>query len=59
MYYHDNTRGHVLARKEVILAAGAIGTPQILLLSGVGPKDQLREHGVSLPQSAPPQGTSH
>ena len=33
-------------RGEVILAAGAIGSPQILMLSGVGPAAQLREHGV-------------
>ncbi len=33
-------------RGEVILAAGAIGSPQLLMLSGVGPAGQLREHGV-------------
>jgi len=33
-------------RGEVILAAGAIGSPQILLLSGVGPAARAQEHGV-------------
>jgi choline dehydrogenase len=35
------------ARKEVILAAGAINSPQLLLLSGIGPKEDLFRHGVS------------
>jgi choline dehydrogenase-like flavoprotein len=35
-------------RGEVILAAGAIGSPQLLMLSGVGPADHLREHGISV-----------
>jgi choline dehydrogenase len=34
------------ARREVILAAGAIGSPQILQLSGIGPADVLRAAGV-------------
>ncbi|RJS93721.1 choline dehydrogenase [Salinisphaera sp. Q1T1-3] len=34
------------ARREVICCAGAINSPQLLMLSGVGPGDQLREHGI-------------
>jgi choline dehydrogenase-like flavoprotein len=38
---------HVLAAREVVLAAGAVGTPQLLQLSGIGPGDWLRAHGVT------------
>jgi choline dehydrogenase len=36
------------ARREVLLAAGAIGSPQLLQLSGIGPPDLLREHGIEV-----------
>ncbi|MFC3818580.1 GMC family oxidoreductase [Planomonospora venezuelensis] len=36
----------VRARREVVLAAGAIGSPHLLMLSGVGAADELREQGV-------------
>ena len=39
---------HAMAGREVILAAGAIGTPHLLQLSGVGPAQQLREIGVDV-----------
>jgi len=44
------------AQREVILSAGAIGSPQLLLLSGVGPADQLRELGVPVVQDLPGLG---
>ncbi|CAE6501665.1 unnamed protein product [Rhizoctonia solani] len=44
----DGQRYRVAASKEVILSAGSIGTPQILMASGVGPKDQLDTAGVEV-----------
>jgi len=46
----------VRARREVILAAGALKSPQILQLSGVGPADVLSRHGVALVHHAPNVG---
>ncbi|XP_049840244.1 glucose dehydrogenase [FAD, quinone]-like [Schistocerca gregaria] len=40
----------VLARREVVLSAGSIGSPQLLMLSGVGPAAHLREHGIPVLQ---------
>ena len=40
----------VRARREVILSAGSIGSPQLLKLSGVGPPEELREQGIGVVQ---------
>jgi choline dehydrogenase len=45
-------------RGEVILAAGAIGSPQIMLLSGVGPAQQLSEHGIPVVLDRPGVGAN-
>jgi choline dehydrogenase len=37
----------VHARREVILAGGTYGSPQLLMLSGVGPWDELQRHGIA------------
>jgi choline dehydrogenase-like flavoprotein len=42
--------------REVILAAGAIGSPQLLLLSGVGPAAQLQNHGIPVVLDRPGVG---
>ncbi|MGB6321156.1 MAG: GMC family oxidoreductase N-terminal domain-containing protein [Xanthobacteraceae bacterium] len=45
-------------RGEVILSAGSIGSTQILLLSGIGPAAQLREHGVDAVADRPGVGAN-
>ena len=46
----------VIASKEVILSAGAVGSPQLLLLSGVGPRRELEAIGVSCRVDSPDVG---
>ncbi len=45
-YRQDGVARTARARGEVVLAAGAIGSPQLLMLSGVGPAAHLSEHGI-------------
>ena len=49
-------RRELRARREVVLAAGAIGSPQILQLSGIGPGALLRERGVAVRHDLPGVG---
>lgn len=53
-------RGDVLVRtramREVVLAAGAIGSPQLLMLSGVGAADRLRALGIPITADVPEVG---
>ena len=52
-------RQHVAtAEREVILAAGAFGSPQLLMLSGVGPAEHLRDLGIALAVDAPEVGAN-
>ena len=44
------------ARREVIVAGGSINSPQILMLSGIGPADHLRQHGIAVVQDLPGVG---
>ncbi|MYM20022.1 NAD(P)-binding protein [Brevibacterium sp. 5221] len=45
-YLKDGAEQAVFAGAEVILSGGAINSPQVLMLSGLGPADHLREHGI-------------
>ena len=44
------------ARREVVLCGGAINSPQLLMLSGVGPADELRGHGIDVVLDLPGVG---
>jgi choline dehydrogenase len=56
--YRDRRGREQLARadREVILAAGSIGSPQLLMLSGIGPAGHLREAGVEVTHDLPGVG---
>ncbi len=45
-YRHGGAERVATARREVILCGGAINSPQLLKLSGVGPAEELRAHGI-------------
>jgi choline dehydrogenase len=46
----------VHATREVILAAGAFNRPQLLMLSGIGPTDELKRHGLPVRVELPGVG---
>ncbi|HEX4008671.1 MAG TPA: GMC oxidoreductase [Solirubrobacteraceae bacterium] len=54
----DGIRERIAARREIILCAGAIDTPRLLLLSGVGPAEGLRDAGVPVVHDLPGVGNN-
>jgi len=44
---YSGSRFRAYARMEVIVSAGAVMSPQLLMLSGLGPKAHLKKHGAS------------
>ncbi|CAH1126746.1 unnamed protein product [Ceutorhynchus assimilis] len=52
-YSKNNKLHRAIARKEVILSAGTINSPILLMLSGVGPSDHLRQHGIQVLKDLP------
>jgi choline dehydrogenase len=55
-YGRDGKVEAALAAREVIVCAGSIGSPQILMLSGIGPGKHLQEHGISVVADIPGVG---
>ncbi|MCA3218252.1 MAG: GMC family oxidoreductase N-terminal domain-containing protein [Burkholderiales bacterium] len=55
-YLQGGAEHAVRARREVLLAAGALQSPQLLMLSGVGPARHLHQHGIALVADAPDVG---
>ncbi len=53
---HKGETRSVEARGEVILASGAIGSPQLLQISGIGPAALLQEHGIAVRHELPGVG---
>ncbi len=55
-YLQDGVMQTALAAGEVILAAGAVNSPQVLQLSGIGPGEVLRRNGIDVVHDAPAVG---
>jgi choline dehydrogenase-like flavoprotein len=56
LFRKENKKYAVFATKEVILSAGAIQSPQLLMLSGVGPQSHLKEHDIEVIHHSPGVG---
>jgi choline dehydrogenase len=55
-YLRQGAEREARAGREVLLSGGAVNSPQLLLLSGVGPAGHLREHGIDVAVDAPRVG---
>lgn len=57
-YFNGKEQCRARAESEVIVTAGAIGTPKIMMLSGVGPSEHLQEHGIDVVADLPGVGSN-
>ena len=55
-YHHKNQKCTATAKREIILASGAINSPKILMLSGIGNAEQLKPHCINLINNSPEVG---
>jgi choline dehydrogenase-like flavoprotein len=52
----ETTRSEIRAAKAVVLACGSIQTPQLMMVSGLGPAEQLKQHGIAVLKDLPHLG---
>ncbi|RDE18012.1 choline dehydrogenase [Motiliproteus coralliicola] len=52
----DGVKHRIACNKEIVLSAGAINSPQILMLSGIGDKEELAKHNISVVKDLPGVG---
>lgn len=52
-FVHNNRKFRAHAKKEVVLSGGSANTPQLLMLSGIGPKQDLEKLGIDVIQDLP------
>lgn len=57
-YRHQDTTYTVTANREVVLCGGAINSPQLLMLSGIGDRAELERHGIDVVRHAPEVGAN-
>lgn len=57
-YEHGGQVRQVRAKREVIVSAGSFSSPKVLMLSGVGPSEQLAKHGIDVKVESPGVGNN-
>jgi choline dehydrogenase-like flavoprotein len=57
-YQHDGKLHTVTAAKEVIVSAGTFCSPQLLMLSGIGPQEALKQHNIPVKHHLPGVGSN-
>jgi choline dehydrogenase len=55
---HAPVRYRVKATRNIIVACGAVHTPHLLKLSGIGPKSELTQHGIKIVKDLPGVGAN-
>lgn len=57
-YEHKGAVRQIKVREEVVLSAGTLASPKLLMLSGIGPAAHLREHGIDVVHDLPGVGSN-